>query len=204
MRAFLDDFLSGFRNDPRLTDLRQLAKARKWNFTARRKYEKESAQLEHFNLFSGKRGKRLTGIIKVRDKRLIGQFRIYDYVYFSDFGKRTTTVLEFNCPKYRLSGFSVEPKKSFTSFRKRNQMPDLFFATTPEFTKNYQITAARPEEIKIDLNVHFLDFIGDVPGWTYEGKDQVLVGYQAGNTLESNEILSELRRFSQICEQLIP
>ena len=204
MRAFLDDFLSGFGNDPRIAELRQLAKAKKWHFTTRRKLDKESPDLQEFSLFNGKRGKRLVGIIRVKDKRLIGQFRIYDYVYFSDFGKRTTTVFEYDCPRYRLSSFAIGPKKSFKSFRRKNLVPDFFFATTPEFTKHYQITAANLEEVKIDLNIHFLDHIGDEPGWTYEGKDQLLIGYQSGNSLEPQEILPALKKFSKICEQLIP
>ena len=204
MRAFLDDFVSGFRKDPRMADLRQLAKARKWNFTSRRNLEKEHPDLQQFSLFDGRRGKRLVGIIRIKDKRLIGKFRIYDYVYFSNFGKRITTVFEFDCPKYRLSGFAVGPKKSFSSFRKKDLIPDLFFATTPEFTKNYQISAENPDETKIDLNIHFLDYIGDEPGWTYEGKGQLLIGYQAGNSLEPQEIIPELKRFVKICEQLVP
>ena len=103
MRAFLDDFFGGFRNNPRITEQKQLAKGRKWRFVSRSKMTKEPENLLQLNLFKGRRAKRMMAIIKIKDKRLIGSFRIYDFVYFSDFGKRTTTVLEFNCPKFKLS-----------------------------------------------------------------------------------------------------
>ena len=203
MRAFLDDLISSFNTNPRIVEQRQLAKRNRWLFAARRKLETEPEGLKQFRLFQGTRGKRLMAVMVMRSFKLKGVFRVYDYRYFSDFGTRTTTVFEYQNPRLKLSSFSISPKPALSSFKELFVVPELLFATTPDFNKSYQINAANAKATKKDLNEDFLDLIGDEAGWTFEGKGNYLIAYQLHKRVETADIEANLSRFGYICDRLM-
>ncbi|MEO1628107.1 MAG: hypothetical protein AAFV25_23360 [Bacteroidota bacterium] len=201
----IDDWLSRFISDPQVASRKQIARSMQARFKARKKFDNENAILRSCELFVGKKGKRLVSVIqppstvapKVR-------FRIYDYLYYGDLGKKQTTVLEFFKGDIDLSPFIIRPRKFVDAVRDIFvQPPSRLFATTPEFDDHYQLEAIAPEEIKFDLNEDFLDDIGDVPDWTYEGKANFLIAYQPGKRLSDADVLREWPRFELICEKLI-
>ena len=182
---------------------KKLARANQWGFAARERFDGDSIALLPFEIFKGKRGKRRIATLKISSPRLKGHFRIYDYLYFGDFGEKATTVLEYYDPKLSLSPFSIRPKGTFTSVKEMFITPEMLFATTPEFNERYQIVTNNRKGIKLDLNEEFLDEVGDVPGWVYEGNSNFLIAYQLRKRIPATVVPSEYLRFEQMCERLL-
>ncbi|MEL6866958.1 MAG: hypothetical protein AAFP19_21210 [Bacteroidota bacterium] len=203
MNAFLDDLVSRFWTNPRILAYRQLAIQQQWRMKARRKFDKDPVVLMDFELFKGNRGKRMAPILIIPAPQLKGNFRIYDFHYFSDLGKKSTTVFEFHRQDFNLPYFRIFPKGMFSSVKELFVSTQLLFATTPEFNQQYEILAPNASAIKQSLNEDFLDLVGDEAGWTHEGKAEVLIAYQDQKTFEVAAIKDTLIQFEKRCERLI-
>jgi len=203
MRAFVSDIISAFKKDPRVIEQRKLAGLNQWGFAARERFDGDSIALLPFEIFKGKRDKRRIATLKISSPRLNGRFRIYDYLYFGDFGEKATTVLEYYDPKLRLTPFSIRPKSTLASVKEIFVSPEMLFATTPEFNERYQIVTDDREGIKLDLNEEFLDEVGDVPGWIYEGNSNFFIAYQLRKRIPATLISAEYQRFEEMCERLL-
>ncbi len=156
--------------------------------------------MSRFELFGGQKDKRLTAVLSFESPGIKGKFRVYDYVNYSQVNmKKITTVFEYSNPKKRFSQFSITPKGSFSRFRELFIVPEMLFATTPEFNRRYEINAEDREMIKIDLNEYFLDYVGDEPNWTYEGYHHYIIGYQPGKVIPVSSIEQEIERFVKMC-----
>ena len=200
MKAFINDIIHTFKPGPRVLSLQKLAKSNHWHFDARRKLNREPDHLLQFELFKGSRGKRLVGVMNFKTSATKGNFRIYDYVYFGDLSTKSTTVLEYTDSRLKLSPFNIRPKGSLSGVKEMFiSSSKLILPTTPEFNQHYVINAQNHQAIKLDLNLNFLDEIGDVPDWTYEGQQDYLIAYQFGKLLPPSVIESELKRFIKMC-----
>ena len=203
MRAFVSDIISAFKKDPRVIEQKKLAAMNQWGFAARERFDGDSIAMLPFEVFKGKRDKRRIATLTITSPRLKGKFRIYDYIYFGDFGEKATTILEYYDPKLKLTPFSIRPKSKLASVKEIFITPEMLFATTPEFNERYEIITNDQEAIKLDLNEEFLDEVGDVPGWVYEGNANFLITYQQGKRIPSTSITAEYEHFEQTAERLI-
>ncbi len=203
MKAFFDDIISVFKNNPRIASQRTLAQQNNWSFLARRKWSNDAVMFRKFQLFKGPSGKRLLAVIKMNSSIVAGQFRIYDFVYYGNLGNKTTTVFEYHNPKLKLSPFSIRPKGTLTTLKELFDTTRLLFATTPEFNERYEISATDQEAIKEHLNEDFLDDVGDEAGWIYEGEQDVLIAYQYGKRIPTHDVLSNFKRFERLSERLV-
>ncbi|MEM1322700.1 MAG: hypothetical protein AAGG75_20715 [Bacteroidota bacterium] len=202
MQAFIDDIISNFRPDLETTLRKRLAGQRGWGFGTRRRLSSDPLY-KVFELFKGKQGKRLLGVMAMKSKVVEGTFRIYDYLYFGNIKRSRTTVFEFTSKALALSRFSIKPKSTLSSVKELFITSPPLFATTPEFNERYEIHPQDREAIKIDLNEDFLDHVGDFPDWTYEGYENALIAYQPGKSLSVEGLKKEKERFETMCERLI-
>ena len=203
MKAFIDDFISNFKTDPRIEKQRLLARQNKWRFSSRRRYDKDVIALHDFQLFTGKADKRLTSIIQAKSDKIKGTFRIFDYIYFGEFGNTKTTVFEYTNTSIDLSSFIIQPKGTFSYLKGFFTSPELLFATTPEFNKFYEINAMDKLAIRKDLNEDFLDELGDEGGWVFEGENNCFISYKYGQEITSSKITKDFKRFTFLCERLL-
>lgn len=203
MQAYIDDFISNFRTNPRVSKQKLLARQNKWRFTTRRRYDKDIIALHDFQLFTGKAGKRLLSIIQVKSDKLKGNFRIFDYIYYSDFGTKNTTVFEYTNSSMDLSSFIIQPKGTFSYLKGFFASPKLLFATTPAFNKFYEISAMDKLAIRKDLNEDFLDELGDEGGWVFEGENNCFISYKYGQEISTSKIKKDFLRFTSLCERLL-
>lgn len=203
MKAFIDDFISNFKTDPRVSKQKLLARQNKWRFSSRRRYEKDVIALHDFQLFTGKAGKRLASIIQAKSDTVKGTFRIFDYIYFGEFGTKNTTVFEYTNSSMDLSSFIIQPKGTFSYLKGFFASPELLFATTPEFNKFYEISAMDKLAIRKDLNEDFLDELGDEGGWVFEGENNCFISYKYGQEITSSKITKDFKRFAFLCERLL-
>lgn len=203
MKAIIDDFLSPFRADLRITALKKIARDNNWSFTARRKFNKEPIALLPFSLFEGNQEKRLKGIVNAGAILKEGNLRIYDYVYYGSFNNTVTTVFECYHPKFDLTPFAIRPKGRLAAIKDFFVAPENLFLTIPEFNERYEFSTENKEALKIDLNEGFLDLVADEAGWVYEGHDDFLIAYQPNIPLSYQQILPAFQRFQKMSDQLL-
>lgn len=217
MRGVIDDIIGLFFPSARISTLRTLAKHYGWRFKARINFAADPIARYPFQLFQGKKDKRLIGVIMPTNK-MVGQYRIYDYNYFGDFGRNAATVFEFRngaAPSRRkkanpkntdldLPIFSIQPKGKFSSLK------EIFFEriepiipTTPEFRMHYTIATNDPAELRQALSPDFLDDIGEAPGWNIEGRDETIIAYQIGQKMTAAEIEKNFAFFEKLCRNLV-
>ncbi len=203
MKAFFEDLASQLFPDPRIKAQRNLARRNNWSFKHKSRMEEEAPELERFELFQGRRDKRIKAIMGMRSAKVLGRFRIYDFLYYGDLGKTQTTVFEFVFPSLDLFPFVIRPKSTMSAIKDFFVSEDSPFATTPEFQERYQITTENWSELKFDLNEDFLDCVGDVKGWTFEGDEEFLIAYQYGKTISTVDVNLQYQQFESTCERLI-
>lgn len=230
MRGVIDDIIGLFFPSARISAMRSLAKKYRWPFKARINLAADPIARYPFNLLQGKKDKRLIGVIMPSNTG-VGKYRIYDYNYFGDFGRNTSTVFEFtkgmSDPRRRRSGgsvssandknksaqhkdtldlpiFSIQPKGGFSSLK------SIFFKkieplipTTPEFRENYTIATNDPMDLRLALPAEFLDEVGDHPGWTIEGRDEVIIAYRLGEKMSPEQIEENFAFFEKLCRSLV-
>jgi hypothetical protein len=203
MRAFIDDISSIFFPAPRVAAMQSLARQENWDFSARQRLDQTSEIVQHFSLLKGKRDKRLLSVIRPASKVVKGQFRIYDYVYFGDSGKKMTTVLEYHNSALDLPAFSIRPKGVFQTFKEVFIASDVLFESVVTFNKHYQIRSDDREQLADELNEDFLDMLGMESGWSYEGHGDFLIAYQPNKQLAAYHLAAYFSHFERCCERLI-
>ena len=203
MKGFIDDLISSFKTDPRISKQKLLARQNRWRFTSRKRFERDVIALHDFQLFQGKGDKRLKAIIQTTSEKVGGSFRIYDYVYYGELGTKITTVFEYSQHNLALPSLVIRPKGKFNYFKEFFVTPEMFFPTTPSFNKNYEIRTDDKIAIRKSLNVEFLDEIGDVGGWVFEGEANSLLSYQFEKQIPTSAIQKDFNRFAFLCERLV-
>lgn len=203
MRAFIDDIGSIFFPAPRVAAMQSLAKQKNWRFSSRQRLDQTSEIVQHFSLLKGKRDKRLLSVITPVSSLVKGQFRIYDYVYFGDYGKKMTTVLEYHNTALDLPAFSIRPKGVLQTFKEVFVASDVLFEQKTAFNKYYQIRTDDREHLADELNEDFLDLLGRESGWSYEGHGDFLVAYQPNKQLATYHLAAHFSHFENCCERLI-
>ncbi len=202
MRSLLKDIQNLLRPDARLKQLAVIAKENGLKLKSQRNLEKDPISQFDFDLFEGRSGKRLRGILFVPIKGLKGTVRVYDFHYFGDLGTSTTTVFEFYNESFQFSRFSIKPKSS--SFIKSffEDEDPIIQTATPEFQENYTVKTEDAFKLKEYLTEDFLDKYGDENGWTVEGKDAALIYYKQKDLIPSNRLMERVERFAHLMYDL--
>ncbi|MDX1476131.1 MAG: hypothetical protein R3301_00450 [Saprospiraceae bacterium] len=186
MEEVFDDFIGKFYTNDRIVALGKLAAEHGWAFAKRARFAEQTTEIKHFKLFKGKRGKRVTGLCEIGLADTGSATRVYDYIYYSDGGKKKTTVIEVFVPDLFLTQFRIFPKPALKSLfqRSRNGDPALDL-----FDKHYQIETADPAATDQEVPDSVLAMIAPEKGCTLEGAGQYLVFYKKHKQLPVSEIL---------------
>lgn len=202
MLEFLKDFQNLLRPDARLKQLAVIARENSLKLKSQRSLEKDPISQFGFNLFEGRSGKRLKGILFIPIKGIKGSVRVYDFHYFGDLGTNTTTVFEFYNESFDFSSFSITPKS--TSFIKSffEEADPVIQTATPEFQESYDVKTNDVFKLKENLTEEFLDKYGDESGWSVEGKDSALIYYKHKELIQSNVLMQRVERFAHLMYDL--
>lgn len=201
MEEVIDDFIGNFWTNDRTRELEQLAAEHGWEFSPRERFAAQPTALKGFNVFKGKHGKRITGVMHL-PKGSDHSSRIYDYVYYGNSGKKKTTVIEMTCHQLHLSPFSISPKKglshlfSFTT-RKRNT------SGIEKFSGEYQMAAADPEATDIQIPDSALGLIAEHPNISLEGDGNVLLYYHYRKLIPPQDLIIEHALALEILSKLL-
>ena len=186
MEEVFDDFIGKFYTNDRIVAMGKLALEHGWAFAKRVRFAEQPTDIKHFVLFKGKRGKRITGVIDMGIVDSGSATRVYDYIYYSDGGKKKTTVIEVYAPDLFFSQFRIFPKPALKSLfqRSRNGDPELDM-----FDKHYQIETTDPNATDLEVPDSVLRMMTAEKGCTLEGAGPYLVFYKKHKQLPVNEIL---------------
>ncbi|HLF65173.1 MAG TPA: hypothetical protein VI603_15520 [Saprospiraceae bacterium] len=202
MEEVLDDFISSFWQNDRYKELERLAEEYGWEFTPRARFSEQATALKGFSLFKGKRGKRITGILSAPVKGIPCHVRIYDYVYYSDGGKKKTTVIELTCEQIYLSRFHIKPKKGITNiFNLGNRKKGS--TGLEKFSAHYHIDAADPESTDIQIPDSALGLIANNKDVSLEGEGHLLLYYSNRKLIPAHELLSDYEKAVEIMDRLL-
>jgi len=189
MQDWIDDLKDQFFKDDRVEELRQLAQKMKFTFLAKQRFSEQAFEIKDFRIFKGKKAKRFKGILSTQLVELGLKVRIYDYVYFGDEGKKTTTIFEFQSKNLQFPRVRIQRKKT-TDFLKKlfKNSPDLPYPGWDYLHKKYTIQCENPFRFEEAINIFFLEELLQQPEISVEGEDDHLIFYLPKKKLPVKEI----------------
>jgi hypothetical protein len=199
MEEVIDDFIGGFWKNDRVIEMQQLASEHHWEFVQRERFSEQPTAIKGFRVFDGKRGKRLTGLMHI-NTGLHHTARIYDYVYYSDGGKKKTTIIEIVSPELHLPRFQIKPKSGLSSVfswgRKKS-------SAVEQFTSAYQLETPEPEAVDIYIPDSVLGLVGKTQKLSLEGDGRILLYYYYRKQIPVLEIPAEYNKALEIMDRLL-
>lgn len=192
-----------FFKDERLVNLKQLAKENKCSFKSTEKFTKQKLELKVFQIFSGRKGKRLRGIITSIEKQVPCVGRMYDFVDYSSRRKKTTTIIELHSTKLNLHQFLIKPKGKLNKFKELFIREEQEFILADEFFSSYELLYNRDKSIKLNLNKEVLELIASRNHIVIEGDEQHLLIYYPNQTIPATELKGEFTFAVQLLSEII-
>jgi len=202
-QEIIDTWKDRIWKDDRLLDLQQIARENDWRFRSEERFPEQPTELKHFQLFKGKKSKRLRGIIESGQRSNTHGARIYDYVYYGETRKRTTTVMEFHHTGIDLHDFRIRPKGKLKQFKDIFVREDEEFYLQDTFFSRYELVYDRNRSIKLNLNDDILKLVNNRKGITLEGNDQYVLAYYKNKTISPANLMNELRFTTELFKEII-
>ena len=178
MPFVLDDIIDKFWKDGRVKALEEFASRHDFEFSGRDRLDLQTYQIRDFNLFKGKKAKRLKGILAKSVDTV--DVRIYDYIYYGEGEKRKTTVYEIFDEGLNLPRFLIRPKRIIKWVKEVFSKENWFYPDIPSFHAFYEIDGPYPEDIKTELSEAFVDLVSSATRLRVEGEGPYLLMYYRG------------------------
>ncbi len=191
MEAFIDDLIDNFRRPERVTEFIQLAKQFEFGFKVKEKFVDQPYFLKGFDIFKGKKSKRLKAILRKNETSFNGVVRIYDYVYYGELKKRITTIFEIRSNEFDFNKFEIRPKGTL------NQLQEFFidkvrpFPEKKEFHSKYEVKTEDSITFEAEVGSRFLEDIARKKGLYLEADADYLLVYYRHQKIPSKEIMVE-------------
>lgn len=203
MREIFDDLKNTIWQDDRVLAFRQLAESEGFKINDRERFGNQAIGLKGFQLFQGKRGKRLKSVLYKSDKNSSLKARIYDYAYFGDSKTRTSTVFEFYLPQWRFSEVMIRPKSRLHKVKSFFGKPRVLFPEVVDFHKGYLIQAPIFDNLKYELNEEFLDLFADQKKLWMETKGNFIIFYIKHKPIPLDKLLDIYEYTRDLLDALI-
>jgi hypothetical protein len=200
---FIEDVVLEFKKDERTTELSQVAREMGFRFRKRERFRVQGYLLKEFPLFEGKNKKWFVGISSKADRDTGIFSRVYDYVYHSDLGKKTTTVFEIKCKKIALPSFYIYPKSTLEQVKQFFIKEDKAFEYLTEFHAAYQFHTNDLNTIEQQLNDEILDIIAAKKGIHLMYNHDYLLLYYPNEQIKARDIQAEYRMLEEIVALLL-
>ncbi len=190
MEEYIDDFIDKFRSDDRILELSSFAERYRLFFVKRERFGNQDYRLNGFNIFKGKKGKRIRGIISDPEPTLNCEGRIYDYHYYGDGGVKKTTLIEIKSRELNLPYFILKPKKGLY------RMKDMFAPSRPlishqYFNENFVIETNDERWVQDNLDEEIIDLVLSRPKITIEGDRNYLLVYYKNKKIKIDQLIKE-------------
>ena len=188
MNFVLDDIIDRFWKDGRIKDLEELSRQNGFDFSMSERLDLQTYKIKNFNLFRGRKAKRIRGILS-KQIDAIG-VRIYDFVYYADSGKKKTTVIELFDQQLDLSPFIIRPKRSIQWVKEVFNKDNKFFPDQLGFHAYYEFHTLQKQNPINELTADFVEMISSATRIYVEGDGPYLLIYHRGKVVQPRDIMA--------------
>lgn len=203
MKEIFDDLKNTFWTDERVLEYGQIAQEHQFRFSKRQLFSGQPYKLKNFQLFQGTKGKRLNGILYKKQKELSLQTRIYDYLYYGNSKKKTSTVFEFHSPSLNASKVLIKPKGNLKRMKDFFGGGNTYFKDAKTFNNLYEIQTTNPGNIIYELNEDFLELLAQQKKLWVEGEGNYLLFYYKNKTIPLGQLMEHYDYILALFERLI-
>ncbi len=203
MREIFDDLKNTIWQDDRVLAFRKLAVAENFEINDRERFGNQAIGLKGFQLFQGKRGKRLKSVLYQKERNTSLKTRIYDYAYFGDSKTRTSTVIEFYLPQWNFSEMLIRPKSNFHKMKAFFGKQRVLFPDIVQFHKTYHIYAPKTDNLRYELNEEFLDLIAEQKRIWMEAKGNFILFYTKNKPMPLDQLMEHYEFSRDLLDALI-
>jgi len=191
MKGFFDDVIDLVRRNPRVEDLRQVARQHNFSFKSKESWAKQNLTLKAFSIFKGKKDKRIKGVLRKVILANEVEIRIFDYIYFGEMKNWKTTIYEIECQNFDFPKFLIYPKGFLKKVKDIFLTTDKPFPDASVFHSKFEVSTADHNEFEDELNSSFLNFLIDKKDFTAEGDGDTLLLYQENKLTKAEYIFEE-------------
>jgi len=203
MEGFFDDLKDQFVPNGRVNEMQQVAKEEKFNFRRKEKFANQDYLLKSFQIFKGKKDKRLKGILRKKENEFDAVIRMYDYFYWGDFKTRKTTIFEINCPELDLPKFHIYPKgimNQVSSFFVNKEKP---FLEETDFHAKFHIETTNNSELETAVGKKLLSQLLSLSNISIEGEDDYLLLYFHGKQIPTPDLMTNYENVVDILDLIL-
>ena len=203
MEGFFDDLKDKIVPNGRVNEMQQVAKLHKFNFRRKENFADQDYLLKSFQIFKGKKDKRLKGILRKKESELDAIIRGYDYFYWGDLKTRKTTIFEINCLELDLPKFHISPigiLNQVSSFFTSKEKP---FPEEQDFHSKFNIETSNKSEIEETIGQKLLQHLLSIPNISMEGEGDYLLIYFLGKQIPAPDLMSNYENVVDILDLIL-
>lgn len=190
IQDFFEDVSDALLGNERQADLKQFAD--KHGFRFKKKYHNERLDIEikAFDLFKGKKRKRVRNFLTRPDERIDGRISMFDFNKDTDFGKKVTTCVLIRSSYLRLPKFIIRPKKTTEKLTELFVHRDVGLSGYPFFNRTYAIQTADVAPLEAFFTQKLVDLMVKTPHLWLEGNLDYLLLYDKNKPKSPDELLT--------------
>ena len=189
MEGFFDDLKDQFVPNSRVNDMQQVAKEERFNFRRKENFADQDYLLKSFQVFKGKKSKRLKGILRKKENELDAVIRMYDYIYWGDFKTKKTTIFEIDCPDLELPKFFIYPKGIINQVSSFFANKEKVFPDKIDFHTKFNIETSSKKELEEAIGKKLIQHLPLFPNISLEGEGDYLLIYFLGKQIPTPELM---------------
>ena len=186
MNFVLDDIIDRFWKHGRIRQFEEYAARHDFAFKDRERMDQQTYEIQEFDVFSGKKAKRLKGILTKRFGDVY--LRIYDYFYYVDGERQKSTIFEAYDPTLQLPRFLIRPKRSIKWVKEVFVRENWFFPDAAAFHAYYEIDGPDHLAIAEYLTADLVDLVASSQHIRVEGEGAYLLVYQRRKQIQIRSI----------------
>jgi len=200
MEGFFDDLKDKIVPNGRVNEMHQVAKLHRFNFRRKENFANQDYLLKSFQVFKGKKDKRLKGILRKKENELDAIIRMYDYFYWGDLKTKKTTIFEVNAPELDLPKFHISPRgilNQVSSFFTTKEKP---FPEEEIFHSKFNIETIHKLEIEEIIGPKLRQHLSSFPNISIEGEGDYLLIYFLGKQIPSPDLITNYENVIDILD----
>jgi len=190
MEGFFDDLKDKLVPNGRVDEMRQVAIENQFNFRSKENFSGQDYLLKSFQIFKGKKDKRLKGILRKKENELDALIRMYDYIYWGDLKTRKTTIVEINCLALDLPKFNIYPKGILNQVSSFFVNKEKAFPKEENFHAKFNIETENVEDLEATFGNKMLEKLLQVPTISMEGEGDYLLIYFYSKQIPAPELMT--------------
>ena len=185
MIDFFEDIGDIIFGNKRLEAYQHFAKTKQFRYKRKHNPELLSDDVKTMDLYlqGKKKRKSIKGLVYKRDNKLNILSKIFDFIHYTNSGKKTTTVFSFDCEDMDIPYFIISPRGSFSRLSNlftSNEWSDV----NQDFANQFTVETDDINELQMILTFQFAEVMLDLGDFTVEGHGNFIVLYNRNHTTD--------------------